>query len=125
MLAIDADYSGCDVRQSIITRADVTRIGIGARIAPGPLPHHLACGSALGGSKQIVVEQAARVVLLADHSKFNRRALCKVLDITQIDEVITDAGTAADDVAKLEQRGITVRVAPEAGVVVAAAGLPA
>ena len=27
-----------------------TMIGIGARIAPGPLPHHLACGSALGGS---------------------------------------------------------------------------
>ncbi len=29
-----------------------TMIGIGARIAPGPLPHHLAylaCGSALGG----------------------------------------------------------------------------
>ena len=25
------------------------RIGIGARIAPGTLPHHLACGSALGG----------------------------------------------------------------------------
>ena len=26
------------------------RIGIGTRIAPGSLPHHLACGSALGGS---------------------------------------------------------------------------
>jgi hypothetical protein len=25
-------------------------IGIGARVAPGPLPHNLACGSALGGS---------------------------------------------------------------------------
>ena len=25
-------------------------IGIGARVTPGPLPHHLACGSALGGS---------------------------------------------------------------------------
>ena len=61
--------------------------------------------------KQIVVEQAARVVLLVDHSKFNQRALCKVLDITQIDEVITDAGAAAGDIAKLEQRGLTVRVA--------------
>ncbi len=26
-------------------------IGIGVRIAPEPLPHHLACGSALGGSR--------------------------------------------------------------------------
>jgi DeoR/GlpR family transcriptional regulator of sugar metabolism len=75
--------------------------------------------------KQIVVEQAARVVLLVDHSKFNQRALCKVLDITQIDEVITDVGTAAADVAKLEQRGLTVRVAREDGVVMTAAGLPA
>lgn len=66
--------------------------------------------------KQIIVEQAARVVLLVDHSKFNQRALCKVLDITQIDEVITDAGTAADEVAKLEQRGLTVRVARGDGV---------
>jgi hypothetical protein len=26
------------------------KIGIGVRVAPEPLPHHLACGSALGGS---------------------------------------------------------------------------
>jgi DeoR/GlpR family transcriptional regulator of sugar metabolism len=75
--------------------------------------------------KQIVVEQASRVVLLVDHSKFNQRALCKVLDITQIDEVITDAGTAAADVAKLEQQGLTVHVAPNDGVYVQAAVVPA
>ena len=62
--------------------------------------------------KQIVAEQAARVVLLVDHSKFGQRALCKALDIEQIQEVITDAGTAAADVARLERRGVTVRVEP-------------
>jgi hypothetical protein len=31
-------------------RTPGTMIGIGARIAPGPLPHHPACGSAPGGS---------------------------------------------------------------------------
>ena len=46
--------------------------------------------------KQIIAEQAARVVLLVDHSKFGQRALCKVLDIGQIHEVITDAGATAD-----------------------------
>ena len=61
--------------------------------------------------KQIIAEQAARVVLLGDHSKFGQRALCKVLDIGQIDEVITDAGATADDLAQLEQQGISVRVA--------------
>ena len=60
--------------------------------------------------KQIVAEQAARVVLLVDHSKFGQRALCKVLDIGQIHEVITDAGASAADLALVEQRGVAVRV---------------
>ena len=59
--------------------------------------------------KQIIAEQAARVVLLADHSKFGQQALCKVLDIGQIHEVITDGRTTAEDLAILEQRGVTVR----------------
>jgi DeoR/GlpR family transcriptional regulator of sugar metabolism len=62
--------------------------------------------------KQIVAEQAARVALLADHSKFGQRALCKALDIQQIHEVITDSGTTAADAANLEERGITVRIEP-------------
>lgn len=62
--------------------------------------------------KQIIAEQAARVVLLVDHSKFHQRALRKVLDIGQIHEVITDAGADAADLALLTERGLTVRVAP-------------
>jgi len=63
--------------------------------------------------KQIMAEQAARVVLLVDHSKFNQRGLCKVLDVEQIDEVITDRGPAPADLAALEDRGVAVRVAAE------------
>jgi DeoR family transcriptional regulator of aga operon len=62
--------------------------------------------------KQIVAEQAARVVLLVDHSKFGQRALCKVLDIAQIHEVITDASTKTSDIERLQQRGLVVRTAP-------------
>jgi DeoR/GlpR family transcriptional regulator of sugar metabolism len=61
--------------------------------------------------KQIIAEQAARVTLLVDHSKFGQRALCKVLDVGQIDEVITDAGTTPADLALLEKAGVAVRVA--------------
>lgn len=64
--------------------------------------------------KQILAEQAARVVLLVDHSKFGQRALCKVLPIEQINDVITDAGTSASDRELLEQHGVTVRIAPGA-----------
>jgi DeoR family transcriptional regulator, L-fucose operon activator len=60
--------------------------------------------------KQIIAEQAARVVLLVDHSKFGQRALCKALDIKQIHEIITDRDATPDHSAMLEQRGIAVRL---------------
>ena len=60
--------------------------------------------------KQIIAEQAAHVVLLADHSKFGQRALCKALDIKQIHEVITDAATPNAELASVQDRGLTVRV---------------
>ncbi|MGD0896739.1 MAG: DeoR/GlpR family DNA-binding transcription regulator [Thermoguttaceae bacterium] len=63
--------------------------------------------------KQLIAEQADRVVLLADHSKFGQRALCKVLDIEQIDEVITDQPPVPADLAVLQDRGVDVRIAAE------------
>jgi DeoR/GlpR family transcriptional regulator of sugar metabolism len=68
--------------------------------------------------KQIIAEQAARVVLLADHSKFGQRALCKALDIGQIHEVVTDGGVTAADLDSLESRGIAVRVPPRDRILV-------
>jgi DeoR/GlpR family transcriptional regulator of sugar metabolism len=61
--------------------------------------------------KQIIATQAARVILLVDHSKFGQRALCKVLDIGQIHEVVTGEGAPADALKQLEDRGVKVRVA--------------
>ena len=45
-------YTGDSPNRSehVTQRMTEQRIGIGARVAPGPLPHHLACGSALGDS---------------------------------------------------------------------------
>jgi DeoR/GlpR family transcriptional regulator of sugar metabolism len=43
--------------------------------------------------KQVIARQANSVVLLVDHSKFDQRALAKVLDIKQIHCVVTDSGT--------------------------------
>jgi DeoR/GlpR family transcriptional regulator of sugar metabolism len=59
--------------------------------------------------KQIIAEQAARVVLLADHSKFGQRSLCKALDVKQIHEVVTDGDMAPSDLAIMERVGVTVR----------------
>jgi DeoR/GlpR family transcriptional regulator of sugar metabolism len=60
--------------------------------------------------KQLIAEQAARVVLLTDHTKFGQRALCKALDIQQIHEVVTDSVAPADVLARLKQRGVAVRM---------------
>lgn len=60
--------------------------------------------------KQIMAARSRKVVLLADRSKFGRRALSKVLDIAQIHLVITDS---ADDetLSSLEKAGVTVLIA--------------
>jgi len=52
--------------------------------------------------KQIIARQAARVVLLVDHSKFGQRALSKVLDIAQIHDIVTDDAAPQDVLRKLE-----------------------
>ena len=71
--------------------------------------------------KQIVAAEAARVVLLVDHSKFGRAHLCKALDITQIHEVITDSATKPEDLAAVRQHGVIVRVEREEDSTVEAA----
>lgn len=64
--------------------------------------------------KQIVSSQAAMVVLLVDHSKFDQRALCKVLDLSQITTVVTDAKTTDQHITALKRKGVDVLRAPAA-----------
>ena len=40
--------------------------------------------------KQIVANNSAKVVLMADHTKFGDSSLCKVLDMSRINVLITD-----------------------------------
>jgi DeoR/GlpR family transcriptional regulator of sugar metabolism len=61
--------------------------------------------------KQTIARQAKKVILLADHTKFGQRALCKVLDISQIQVVVTDDGAPRADLALLADRGCSVLVA--------------
>lgn len=63
--------------------------------------------------KQIIGGQAGKIVLLVDHSKFGARALCKVLDIHQIQQVVTDKATPTSVVRELEKQGCKVVVAAE------------
>lgn len=61
--------------------------------------------------KQIIVERAVETILLVDHTKFGHRALSKVLDISQIQHVVTDEMTPKSDLKSLGRAGINVDVA--------------
>ncbi len=61
--------------------------------------------------KQIVARQAARVILLIDHSKFGRRALSKAIDVAQIHTIVTDAAAPESVVKALRDAGKNVILA--------------
>jgi DeoR/GlpR family transcriptional regulator of sugar metabolism len=64
--------------------------------------------------KQIVAERAVETILLVDHTKFGHRALSKVLDISQLQHIVTDEGTLKSDLISLRQAGVKVSVASPA-----------
>ena len=55
--------------------------------------------------KQSITVQSAEVILLVDHSKFGERALCKVIDTSQINTVITDSKVSREALLALEEAG--------------------
>jgi DeoR/GlpR family transcriptional regulator of sugar metabolism len=61
--------------------------------------------------KQLIARQAARIALLVDSSKFDQRALSKVLDISDIDIVITDDGASPQSLECLRRMGKQVHIA--------------
>ncbi len=61
--------------------------------------------------KQIIARQSSKVALLVDHSKFGRRALSKVLDVSQIHCVVTDDAAPAADLDIVRRGGCEVLVA--------------
>jgi DeoR/GlpR family transcriptional regulator of sugar metabolism len=61
--------------------------------------------------KQIIAGRCKELVLLVDHSKFGERALSKVLDIAQINTVITDNCTDQGHIMTLQNKAINVELA--------------
>jgi DeoR/GlpR family transcriptional regulator of sugar metabolism len=61
--------------------------------------------------KQVAARHCSKVILLADHTKFDQRSLCKVLDSSQIHTVVTDDRTQPESVEFLRQNGHEVLIA--------------
>jgi DeoR family transcriptional regulator of aga operon len=64
--------------------------------------------------KRAMIAAARRVVLLADASKFQPAAFCRICDLTDVHEIITDSRADAQEIGKLRDLGIIVtQVSPE------------
>lgn len=62
--------------------------------------------------KRAMFDAASRRILLADHTKFDKRALHAMQPLADFDAVIVDAATDKHHVADLRQGGVNVVVAP-------------
>jgi len=63
------------------------------------------------GVKKQMIKAARQVILLADHSKFERVGFCYIGPIDQVHVVITDRGAPQEVCAELIKRGIQVLIA--------------
>ena len=64
--------------------------------------------------KRAMIASARRVVLLADASKFQPAAFCRICDLSSIHELITDDRAVETDLAPLRDLGVGVTVVPTA-----------
>ncbi|MDZ5453381.1 DeoR/GlpR family DNA-binding transcription regulator [Labrys sp. ZIDIC5] len=63
-------------------------------------------------TKRAMFESAAKRILLADHTKFERRALHAMGNLSEFDAIIVDDGMAPLQVELLRSRGINIVIAP-------------
>lgn len=61
--------------------------------------------------KRAMFDAAAKRILLADHTKFEKRALHAMLSLERFDAVIVDARTDSEHIARLRDKGVRVLVA--------------
>jgi DeoR family transcriptional regulator of aga operon len=87
---------------------DIAILGVdGIDAAAGATTHHE--GEAATG--RLLARQASQVVVVADSSKVARRTFARIFTAREVDVLVTDAGIAADDRARLEDQGVEVVVA--------------
>jgi DeoR/GlpR family transcriptional regulator of sugar metabolism len=68
--------------------------------------------SVTADTKKAMFAASSKRILLADHTKFARRALHAIVPLSDFDTVIVDAATPREDVARLRSKGIDVVVVP-------------
>ncbi|MET3684111.1 DeoR family fructose operon transcriptional repressor [Alkalibacillus flavidus] len=62
-------------------------------------------------TKRLMIEQSSDVIVLADHSKFDKVTFAKFADIDVIHRCITDEHVDSRYIAEFDQRGVTLEIA--------------
>lgn len=62
--------------------------------------------SIIVGSIRAMIKAARKVVVVADHGKFGRDAMIHVAQLSDIDQIITDAGLAPEHRSMLKENGV-------------------
>ncbi len=62
------------------------------------------------GINRALIARAGRVTVVADSSKLGKVAFARICELGEIDELITDAGADAGEVAALTDRGLQVTI---------------
>jgi DeoR family transcriptional regulator, aga operon transcriptional repressor len=84
---------------------DVAILGVDAiDAAAGATAHHEGEASI----NRLMGRQARQVVIVADSSKVGQRAFARICTPAEIDVLVTDAGIAAEDAARLQDAGVDV-----------------
>ncbi len=65
---------------------------------------------------RIMVDTAQKTIVLADHTKFNRRGYSQICSMDQVDEIVTDSEAPHDIVEKILDAGIDVTIVDNEGI---------
>jgi DeoR/GlpR family transcriptional regulator of sugar metabolism len=64
---------------------------------------------AIVANEKAIIEQSEKTVVLADHSKFGKKDMCKMCDITELDILITDKKASSGSyVSAIRKAGVEV-----------------
>ncbi len=108
-------YNWCNAFMGPVTTGEIRRMRADcvflsvAAITDGMVFHQ---SPEMVETKRAMFDSAARRILLADHTKFERRALHAMVALEDFDAIIVDERTPAAVVTRMQSRGVQVIVAP-------------
>jgi len=88
-------------------RADALIMGIGSITASGFSNNN----TLVVGSEQKMIEVAAKIIIVADHTKLGRGGMIPVAPLSAADIIVSDTGLAPEHVSMLRDSGIEVILA--------------